>query len=151
MAGTVLHYRANNAVCRAGDLIVLDAAARIGEYNADITRTYPVSGTFTKRQREIYGIVLEAQEAAIAACKPGATNAQIDMAARDVIDRAGYGDYYIHGIGHQQRLVRRRARHPHHLPPPLRSRSAITHRSKGCRWSSRHMASSRPSTSRAAS
>lgn len=100
LRGTVLHYRANNAVCKAGEVIVLDAAARVGQYNADITRTYPVSGTFTKRQREIYSIVLEAQEAAIAACKPGATNAQIDMAARKVIDDAGYGDYYIHGIGH---------------------------------------------------
>ena len=100
LRGTVLHYRANNAACKAGEVIVLDAAARVGQYNADITRTYPVSGTFTKRQREIYSIVLEAQEAAIAACKPGATNAQIDMAARKVIDDAGYGDYYIHGIGH---------------------------------------------------
>jgi Xaa-Pro aminopeptidase len=100
LRGTVLHYRANNAVCEDGDLIVLDAAARVGNYNADITRTYPVSGTFSKRQREIYSIVLEAQEAAIAAVKPGATNAQIDIAARTVIEKAGYGDYYIHGIGH---------------------------------------------------
>ncbi len=100
LRGTVLHYRANNAVCKAGELIVLDAAARVGGYNADITRTYPVSGTFTKRQREIYEIVLEAQEAAIAAVKPGAFIADIDIAARNVIERAGYGDYYIHGIGH---------------------------------------------------
>lgn len=100
LRGTVLHYRANNAVCKAGELIVLDAAARVGGYNADITRTYPVSGTFTKRQREIYEIVLEAQEAAIAAVKPGAFNADIDIAARKVIEKAGYGDYYIHGIGH---------------------------------------------------
>lgn len=100
LRGTVLHYRANNAVCKAGELIVLDAAARVGGYNADITRTYPVSGTFTERQREIYEIVLEAQEAAIAAVKPGAFNADIDIAARRVIEKAGYGDYYIHGIGH---------------------------------------------------
>lgn len=100
LRGTVLHYRANNAPCQAGDLIVLDAAARVAGYNADITRTYPVSGTYTKRQREIYQIVLRAQEAAIAAARPGATLAQVDIAARTIIDKAGYGDFYIHGIGH---------------------------------------------------
>jgi Xaa-Pro aminopeptidase len=65
-----------------------------------VTRTYPVSGRFTERQREIYEIVLKAELAGIAAAKTGATFGQIDKAARDIIVKAGYGDYFIHGIGH---------------------------------------------------
>jgi Xaa-Pro aminopeptidase len=59
-----------------------------------------VNGTFSKRQREIYTIVLDAQLAAIAATKAGTTFAAIDKAARDVITKAGYGDAYFHGTGH---------------------------------------------------
>jgi Xaa-Pro aminopeptidase len=69
-------------------------------YACDVTRTFPVGGTFTKRQREIYEIVLEAQLAAIAATKAGTTFAAIDRAARDVITKAGYGDAFFHGCGH---------------------------------------------------
>jgi Xaa-Pro aminopeptidase len=59
-----------------------------------------VNGKFSPRQREIYQIVLDAQLAAIAATKAGATFAAIDKAARDVITKAGYGDAYFHGTGH---------------------------------------------------
>lgn len=97
---TVLHYHANNQPLNDGDLICIDSGAAYGGYSADITRTYPVSGRFTKRQREIYDVVLESQLAAIKAVKPGATIPQIDAAARAVIKKAGFGDYFIHGIGH---------------------------------------------------
>lgn len=99
--GTVLHYMANRAQTGEADLVVIDAGAQVGGYAADITRTYPVSGRFTREQRELYELVLRAQEAAIEAVKPGAWMWQVDAAAREVIEKAGHGDRYIHGIGHQ--------------------------------------------------
>src|SRR5262249_10465109 len=70
---TVLHYTTNNAPIQKGDLLLIDAGAEYGYYTGDVTRTMPASGKFTKAQREIYQIVLDAQLAAIAAVKPGAT------------------------------------------------------------------------------
>jgi len=98
---TVLHYIANDATVGEDQLLVIDAGAEVEGYAADITRTFPSSGKFTARQREIYGIVLEAQQAAIEAVGPGATIWDADRAAREVIDKAGFGDHFIHGIGHQ--------------------------------------------------
>lgn len=98
--GTVLHYKANNCPTRDGDLMVLDCGAAMAGYSADITRTLPVSGKFTKKQAKLYNIVLKSQRAAIKAVKPGATMAQIDAASRKVIVDAGYGDFYPHSIGH---------------------------------------------------
>lgn len=99
-AGTVLHYRANSAELKAGDLLVIDAGASVDGYAADITRTYPVNGKFTARQREIYDLVLRAQEASIASVRPGAWLHEVDEAAREVFRRAGIEDRYLHGIGH---------------------------------------------------
>jgi Xaa-Pro aminopeptidase len=99
--GTVLHYMENTGKCAAGDLLVIDAGARFGGYAADITRTYPVSGKFSAEQAKVYQTVLDAQLAAIRAVRPGARMHQVDGAARRVIDRAGFGDTYVHGIGHQ--------------------------------------------------
>lgn len=99
--GTVLHYMENTGKCADGDLLVIDAGARYSGYAADITRTYPVSGKFSKDQAHVYQTVLEAQQAAIRAVRPGARMHQVDAAARKVIDRAGFGDTYVHGIGHQ--------------------------------------------------
>lgn len=98
--GTVLHYIANDQPLVEGDLIVIDSAASFGGYASDITRTFPVSGKFTAEQREAYEVVLASQLAAIKAARPGATLADVDAAARKVIDKAGYGDYFIHSIGH---------------------------------------------------
>ena len=97
---TVLHYVANDQTLDGGDLVCVDSGAVFGGYAADVTRTVPVSGTFTKRQREIYELVLEAETAAIEAIHPGVTFAELDDAARNVIAGAGYGDYFIHSIGH---------------------------------------------------
>ncbi|MGD9790525.1 MAG: aminopeptidase P N-terminal domain-containing protein [Phycisphaerales bacterium] len=103
---TVLHYNANDQTVYDGEVMVVDAGARVDRYCADITRTYPVGGTFTPRQREIYELVLEAQLAAIDAIRPGVRIHEVDAAARKVFKKAGGGggggveDYYIHGIGH---------------------------------------------------
>lgn len=98
---TVLHYTANRGPVEDGDLVLIDAGSTFGGYTADITRTFPANGTFTARQREIYEIVLEAELAAIAAVKPGVGMWEVDRAARKVIEKAGYGDAFMHGIGHQ--------------------------------------------------
>lgn len=97
---TVLHYRANARATGDGDVICIDSGAKWGGYSADVTRTLPVSGRFNPRQREVYQVVLRAQLAAIRAVKPGARLSQIDAAARGVIAKAGFGDFFIHGIGH---------------------------------------------------
>jgi Xaa-Pro aminopeptidase len=97
---TVLHYRANSGPTNAGELVVIDSGAKFGGYCADITRTLPVNGRFSRQQRAIYDVVLMAQEAAIAACRPGASLWEIDAAARSVIEHADLGDFFIHGIGH---------------------------------------------------
>jgi Xaa-Pro aminopeptidase len=85
----------------AGDLIVIDSAARFAGYAADVTRTYPVSGRFTPDQKQIYETVLRAEQAAIKTLRPGVTHTEVDAAARDVIEKAGFGDAFIHNIGHQ--------------------------------------------------
>lgn len=97
---TVLHYKENDQQLVDGDLVCIDSGALYEGYGADISRTVPVSGKFSKRQREIYNIVLKAEETAIKAVKPGVTLGEIDAIARAIIVKSGYGDYFIHGIGH---------------------------------------------------
>jgi Xaa-Pro aminopeptidase len=96
----VLHYTANQRATRDGDLVVMDVGAEVWGYTADVTRTVPVSGTFSPRQEEIYQVVLAAQEAGIRAVKPGATMRQVHAAARAVIAEAGYGEFFSHGTSH---------------------------------------------------
>jgi len=108
---TVLHYDADDQQMKDGDVVVMDVAGSYGGYAADITRTLPVNGRFTPRQREIYEIVLGAQNAAMAAAKPGTTlrrgkNSLHDI-AYDYINTHGkdlhgnpLGQYFIHGLGH---------------------------------------------------
>jgi len=98
--GTILHYTDNTAVIAEGDLIVMDCAASYRGYASDVTRSLPASGVFSAEQREIYEVVLEAQLAGIAAAGPGATYTEVDAAARAVIEKAGYGDAFIHGTSH---------------------------------------------------
>jgi Xaa-Pro aminopeptidase len=85
---TILHYNKSNRRMERGDLILVDAAANYEGYTGDITRTYPVDGRFTPPQREIYEIVLAAQEAGIAAAKAGTRFSDIQAACDDVL-RAG--------------------------------------------------------------
>jgi Xaa-Pro aminopeptidase len=97
---TVLHYGANNRVMEDGDMLVLDSGTKMGGYCADITRTFPVNGTFNSTQADAYELVLKAMKASIKACTPGTWMHDVDAAAREVIDKAGYGHAFYHGIGH---------------------------------------------------
>jgi len=94
----IIHYQDNIRRMEAGELVVMDVGAEHAEYAGDLTRTVPVSGRFTARQRRIYGIVLEAQARAIAACRPGSTLRTVDTAARAVIEAKGYT--FNHWTGH---------------------------------------------------
>jgi Xaa-Pro aminopeptidase len=96
----VLHYSANRRRTGPGELIVMDVGSELFGYAADVTRTVPSSGTFSPRQREIYELVLKAQQAGIEAIKPGATMRSVDAAARKVIKDAGYGRYFLHSTSH---------------------------------------------------
>jgi len=96
----VLHYKDNSGTVGKGDLVLVDAGASVGNYTADVTRTYPADGRFTKRQREVYAVALKALSGATRAAKPGATLHDLDRAARAIIDKAGFADHFIHGIGH---------------------------------------------------
>lgn len=110
---TVLHYSENTSTMKPGDVVVIDAAAECSMYAADITRTLSVSGHFTARQREIYDIVLGAQQAAIDAFQPGKSvlygdsEASLTRIAKDYIRAHGkdlhgqpLDQYFTHGIGH---------------------------------------------------
>jgi Xaa-Pro aminopeptidase len=108
----VLHYARNVRRMDAGELLLMDVGGECSMYASDITRTVPVSGKFTPRQRELYQIVLDAQKAAIAALKPGMTISRsgpnsIHTIAFDYInshgkDREGgpLGKYFTHGTSH---------------------------------------------------
>lgn len=107
-----LHYQRNQRRMDRGDLLLIDAGAECGGYAADVTRTVPIGGKFSKRQREIYEVVLGAEKAALAAVKPGAvigTHApdSVYQAAYDYINTHGkdlhgkrLGKYFTHGISH---------------------------------------------------
>ena len=97
---TILHYPRSERVMQDGELILMDMACEYAHYAADITRTLPVNGHFSAEQRKVYDLVLRAQQTALAMAKPGVTYEDLDKAARKVIDDAGYGDYFIHGLGH---------------------------------------------------
>ncbi len=109
---TVLHYSSNQRQMDRGEVVVIDAAAECDGYASDITRTLPIGGKFSARQREIYELVLAAQKAAIAAVKPGARLSgpgdTLTKLAKDYMDAhgkdlhgVGLGKYFVHGIGHQ--------------------------------------------------
>ncbi len=108
---TVLHYDSNDHQMQDGDLVVLDVGGSYGGYASDITRTLPVNGHFTPRQREIYQIVLGAQEAVLRAARPGkeigGEKNSLLMIARQYLHTHGadlhgkpLDPYFIHGIGH---------------------------------------------------
>lgn len=82
-----------------GDFITMDFGCTWKGYCSDMTRTV-VLGEADEKQREIYNVVLAAQEAALAAIRPGLTGAEVDKVARDLITEAGYGDCFGHGLGH---------------------------------------------------
>ncbi|PWD43091.1 M24 family metallopeptidase [Gordonia paraffinivorans] len=93
------HHRPTGAVLADGDLVKIDFGAVVGGYHSDMTRTF-VLGRAADWQREIYELVARAQAAGRAALRPGADLRAVDAAARDVIDAAGHGEHYVHGLGH---------------------------------------------------
>ena len=93
------HYLTSNKVIQEGDAVVFDFGGNIEGYKSDITRTVHV-GEPSDEFRKVYAIVDEARKAAFAAVRPGATCESIDAAARKVITDAGYGEYFIHRVGH---------------------------------------------------
>ncbi len=105
--GTILHYTASTTELKSGDLVVVDIGATHEGYCADLTRTYPVSGKFTKRQRELYQIVLDTQEYIADLAKPGMylnnpdhEEQSFHHCAKAFLKKHGYDQYFVHGIGH---------------------------------------------------
>jgi Xaa-Pro aminopeptidase len=111
---TTLHYQESQGPVNPNQLILMDVGAEYGHYSADVTRTFPVNGKFSKEQAEIYQIVYDAQEAAAKVTRPGATLSQVHNAATEVIkdgllklglitDRNSdwqYRMWFMHGTGH---------------------------------------------------
>ena len=118
----ILHYRADQALIRDGDLVLIDAGCELDGYASDITRTFPANGRFTGPQRVLYELVLASQDAAVAATKPGArfvdpheatvavlAQGLLDVGlldrnkvgnAQDVIANRRYFQFYLHRPGH---------------------------------------------------
>ena len=110
---TTLHYEESQGPVKPGQLLLMDVGAEYGHYSADVTRTFPVSGKFSREQAQIYQIVYDAQEAAAKAAKPGATLSDAHRASSEVIkdgllrlglitDRNSeqYKIWFVHGNGH---------------------------------------------------
>jgi Xaa-Pro aminopeptidase len=105
----LLHYDKNRRRMEAGDLVVMDIGAEFGYLTADVTRTAPVSGTYTPRQRAIYELVLGAQQTAIDSVRPGMDIPRLNQIARAYLrahsdtlcGRAATCDkYFVHGLSH---------------------------------------------------
>jgi len=93
------HGRPSDRVLAAGDFVTIDMGARVEGYNSDITRTFALSPV-SDRQKEIYALVLEAQQTSLAAVRPGRTGQEVDAVARDIISGHGHGEHFGHGLGH---------------------------------------------------
>jgi Xaa-Pro aminopeptidase len=100
---------------RKGDLTVVDIGAVYKNYRSDMTRTF-VAGHPSEKQKKIHAIVKEAQDKAFAAIKSGAKAHKVDAAGRHAIEKAGYGEFFVHGLGHGVGL-------DIHEPPTLNSTS----------------------------
>lgn len=108
---TTLHYDNNDQIVHDGEMVLIDLGAAEGKYSADISRTFPINGKFTQRQKQIYNTVLEAQNIVIANAKPGMTTMQLNQMVIDYyesrLDALGLRkdgktvrDYYYHGVSH---------------------------------------------------
>ena len=120
MNANILHYTQNNQQCKAGELVLLDVAAEYGNYSADLTRTIPVSGVFTKRQREVYNSVLRVKNEATKLLIPGTIWKDFhlevgklmtsELQGLGLLDKAdiqnenpespAYKKYFMHGTAH---------------------------------------------------
>lgn len=111
MNGTMLHYETNQDTCEDNTLILLDLGAKYQGYCADITRTYPVNGKFTERQRQVYDIVLAANRKVAEEAKPGMTTLELNNICKKVLAEGciklglikkeeEIGKYYMHSVSH---------------------------------------------------
>ena len=109
--GCMLHYETNRDTCQGGTLLLLDLGVRYQGYCSDITRTYPVSGKFSERQRKVYEIVLKANKEVAAQAKPGMTTKELNEICKKVLTQGcmelglidkeeDIGKYYMHGVSH---------------------------------------------------
>ena len=108
---TILHYVDNNTTTEDGELMLLDLGAQYKYYNGDISRTFPINGKFTERQKEVYNIVLEANETVMKAVKPGVTTGELQDITKRVLaegckriglikEDSELNKYYYHGVAH---------------------------------------------------
>lgn len=108
---TVLHYGNNDQVINDGEMVLIDLGSAEGNYAADISRTFPINGKFTDRQKEIYNTVLQAQKIVMEHAKPGMTTRQLNQLVIDYYesrlddlglrkDGKGVWDYYYHNVSH---------------------------------------------------
>jgi len=116
----ILHYTQNDQVCKKGDLLLLDVAAGLGNYMSDLTRTIPVSGKFSRRQKQVYNAVLRVFRAQLAACVPGKTTKELRLECEERIakecvdlgllklsevkkqspDAPAVRKFFMHGVSH---------------------------------------------------
>ena len=105
---TTLHYAENNCVVEDGQLVLIDLGSIHGHYCADISRTFPINGRFTDRQKQIYNTVLEAQDLVMANARPGLTTRDLNKLVVDYYESkleelglsGGVRDYYYHSVSH---------------------------------------------------
>jgi len=95
-----LHYSASARRMRDGEMMLIDFGPEVDHYTTDLTRTWPVNGRWTERQAELYDAVLAAQEASIAAVKPGVTLGQVGEAGNAVLRERGFASLIRHGVSH---------------------------------------------------
>ena len=98
--GALPHAVPRDVVIPPGTLCVIDWGAQLDGYASDCTRTYATSDDIDPRDREVYELVLAAQLASLAAVRPGPRGQDVDAVAREIIDQAGHGEHFGHGLGH---------------------------------------------------
>ena len=109
--GCMLHYETNRDTCQNGSLLLMDLGVRYEGYCSDITRTYPVNGKFSHRQRKVYEIVLKANQEVAAQAKPGMTTRDLNDICKKILAEGcmelgliekeeDIGKYYMHGVSH---------------------------------------------------
>jgi Xaa-Pro aminopeptidase len=94
------HYSPGDRPLKKGDIILIDCGCVLNGYCSDWTRSFCFGSIPGSWFEEIYAVTLDAQLAGLAACRPGAACREVDAAARDIIQDAGYGDHFGHGLGH---------------------------------------------------
>ena len=109
--GTMLHYETNRMECKDGELLLLDLGSRVNGWCSDITRTYPINGKYTDRQKDVYNVVLKANKKVAEEAKPGVTLRELNEICTKVLtegckelglikEDSEISKYYMHGVSH---------------------------------------------------